>query len=521
MVILSVDNLYIFLENLAMFGRILILFCFLLTLIFLFLLFFQKFSVFNSSYNIQNYKYIYVWLTVLISLVYMFIGFSLFFICSSNCYIVDVAENLTVSDVLSAKHSFELFQSLDFYPSRRFFIFAINKFNIIFIWLFICLYPVISFMVISDDNSYSFKYYIHMQLIFCFSFLLLLTENVVMFYFIYEVIIILTYSMLNLSSNSRGNVEASLYFLGWATLGSILVGFGFLWYVICTNSFNFLIMSNCKLTHFELNSIYMLLFLGFGTKMSLWPFWYWLPKAHVEVSTGVSIFLSCIVIKLSYFCMLKFQYFLPGELVVNFCIFFGILGVLDVIFHVINIRDLKSLIAHSSVLHTNLLIILTHTDTTHHSLNNILLYVWGHSLSTAGLFLCVYLIELRFGTRNIIHVSGIWYTIPVLGYLIVWNLLSFLEFPLMLFFWGEVWLWINLIAYFPLVGGEILFFCTTVFLCIFFKFWWGVLFGVSNKVIFPLNNPMWKWYIIWIIWILTLQIIIGIQPSYLTSIIGI
>jgi NADH-quinone oxidoreductase subunit M len=298
------------------------------------------------------------------------------------------------------------------------------------------------------------------------------------------------------------------------------VGFGFLWYIICTNSFNFLTMSECKLTHFEINSIYLLLFLGFGTKMSLWPFWYWLPKAHVEVSTGVSIFLSCIIIKLSYFCMLKFQYFLPGEIVVKTCIFLGILGVLDIIFHIINIRDLKSLIAHSSVLHTNLLIILTHTDTIHSSLNNILLYVWGHSLSTAGLFLCVYLIELRFGTRNIIHVSGVWYSIPVLGYLIVWNLLSFLEFPITLFFWGELWLWMNLIAYFPLIGIELLFFCSCFFLCIFFKIWWGVLFGVSNKSVLPVNNPMWKWFIVWIVWILMLQLLIGLQPSYLTGILG-
>lgn len=105
--------------------------------------------------------------------------------------------------------------------------------------------------------------------------------------------------------------------------------------------------------------------------------------------------------------MLKFHYYFTGEIIVNLCIFLGIVGVIDIIFHVLNIRDLKSLIAHSSVLHTNLLIILTHTDTVHSSLGNIMLYVWGHSLGTAGLFLCVYLIELRYGTRNIIHVSGI------------------------------------------------------------------------------------------------------------------
>nr|WRQ72607.1 NADH dehydrogenase subunit 4 [Spirostomum yagiui] len=517
------NNIFFIIKELILFGRLLIIFSFILTLLFFFLLLFQKFNILNSYYNTQNYKYIYVWLTVLISLVYMFIGFKIFFLCYNNPYYTFIDSKLTLMNLINGNVVFELFKSIDFFlfPFRRFFIFSISKLNIIFLLLFICLYPIISFMVISDDNIYSFKYYIHMQLIFCFSFFLLLTENIAVFYFVYEVIIILTYSMLNLSSNSRGNIEASLYFLGWATLGSILVGFGFLWYIICTNSFNFLNMSISKLTHFETNLIYLLLFLGFGTKMSLWPFWYWLPKAHVEVSTGVSIFLSCIIIKLSYFCMLKFQYFLPGEIIVSFCIFLGVLGVIDIIFHVINIRDLKSLIAHSSVLHTNLLIILTHTDTIHTSLNNILLYVWGHSLSTAGLFLCVYLIELRFGTRNIIHISGIWYSMPLLGYLIVWNLLSFLEFPITLFFWGELWLWLNLISYFPILGMELLFFCSCIFLSIFFKFWWGILFGVSTTTTLPINNPAWKWFIIWIVWILILQLVVGLQPSYLTSVIGI
>lgn len=515
------DNWYCIVQKVAFFGRLLIVFSFILTIVFVYLLLFQKLCPSNSYYSIQNNKHVYVWLTILVTLAYMIVGFRLFLICSDHIYISDQNGKLVLINILRNNITFELFQSLDFFPFRRFLIFSVSKFNVVFLLLFICLYPIISFMVISDDNQYSFKYYIHMQLIFCLSFLLLMTDNIVIFYFIYEVVIILTYSMLNLSSNSRGNVEASLYFLGWATLGSILVGFGLLWYIICTNSFNFLRLTENKLTHFEMNGIYVLLFLGFGTKMSLWPFWYWLPKAHVEVSTGVSIFLSCIVIKLSYFCMLKFHYFLPGELIVNWCVFLGVLGVIDVIFHIINVRDLKSLIAHSSVLHTNLLIILTHTDTVHMSLNNLLLYVWGHSLSTAGLFLCVYLIELRFSTRNIIHVTGVWYSVPILGYLIVWNLLSFLEFPFTLFFWGELWLWINLISYFPLLGSELLFMCSILFLCIFFKIWWGVLFGVSGTVNLPINNPMWKWYIVWIIWILFLQTIIGIQPSYLTSIIGI
>ena len=146
----------------------------------------------------------------------MFIGFKIFFLCYNNPYYTFIDSKLTLMNLTNGNVVFELFKSIDFFlfPFRRFFIFSITKLNIIFLLLFICLYPIISFMVISDDNIYSFKYYIHMQLIFCFSFFLLFTENIAIFYFVYEVIIILTYSMLNLSSNSRGNIEASLYFLG-------------------------------------------------------------------------------------------------------------------------------------------------------------------------------------------------------------------------------------------------------------------------------------------------------------------
>lgn len=446
--------------------------------------------------------------------------FSFFFLFYNNFNIIENDGILSLN--FSEKNiTFELINN-DYviHNFGNFFIFSLSKLNMSFILLFISLYPVISFLVISDGNLFSFRYCLHIQLVFCLSFILLLTENIILFYFIYEIIIILMYSILNLSSNSRGNIEASLFFLGWAVLGSILVGFGVLWYVISTNSFSFLDINSVKLTHFEINFLYLLFFLGFGTKMSLWPFWYWLPKAHVEVSTGVSIFLSCILIKLSFFCMLKFHYYFAGEIIVNICIFLGVLGVIDVIFHSINIRDLKSLVAHSSVLHTNLLIILIHTDAIHTGLNNILLYVWGHSLGTASLFLCIYLIELRFSTRNVINLSGIWYSVPLLGYIIVWTLIIFIEFPITLFFWGELWLWVVFLSYFPILGAEILFLCCCVFLCIFFKMWWGVLFGVSNKNILPINNPMWKWTFLWIFWLLFLQFIVGIQPSLLTSLLG-
>jgi len=72
-----------------------------------------------------------------------------------------------------------------------------------------------------------------------------------------------------LTSNSRGAVEAALFFAGWAVLGSILVGLGFLILIVDTNSIYFIDLKKNKLTSNEVYYIYMLFFLGFGVKLSV------------------------------------------------------------------------------------------------------------------------------------------------------------------------------------------------------------------------------------------------------------
>jgi multicomponent K+:H+ antiporter subunit A len=76
------------------------------------------------------------------------------------------------------------------------------------------------------------------------------------------------------------------------------------------------------------------------------------------------------------------------------------------VFRFFNLRDLKAIIAYSSVLHTNLLLSLIHLDN-FKIVNSSIIYVWGHSLATASLFISVNLIEMRYGSRNIMQVSGL------------------------------------------------------------------------------------------------------------------
>lgn len=119
-----------------------------------------------------------------------------------------------------------------------------------------------------DYNFINYKFYMFMLCIFFLSYLLLITNNIIIFYFIYELILILVFASMYTSSNSRGGIEAALYFLGWAVLGSILVSLGFILLIVLTNSFLFSTIELNKLTNTETYYIYLLFFFGFGTKLS-------------------------------------------------------------------------------------------------------------------------------------------------------------------------------------------------------------------------------------------------------------
>jgi NADH:ubiquinone oxidoreductase subunit 4 (subunit M) len=76
----------------------------------------------------------------------------------------------------------------------------------------------------------------------------------------------------------------------------------------------------------------------------------------------MSIFLSCTLIKLSLYCLLRVQHTILSEIPLDICVVLPFVCTIDIVFRVINQRDLKAIVAYSSVLHTNLLIALIHLD---------------------------------------------------------------------------------------------------------------------------------------------------------------
>ena len=388
-------------------------------------------------------------------------------------------------------------------------------FNLSFLLLFSSLNLLIMWLIHNDYNINEFKMFLYLLIIFTLINFLLIVDNILIFYFIYEILLILIFKIIFFSSNARGGFEGSLFYAAWALIGSFLVSLGFILILTLTKTYNFYELKYFNFSNTEIYYIYYLFFFGFGTKLSIWPFWYWLPRAHVEVSTGVSIFLSCILIKVALFCLLKIQISLNSEISYNCCVIVCSLCVVDIVMRFVHLKDLKAIIAYSSVLHTNLLIILIHIDN-FKILNYVLLYIWGHSYATTCLFLCVFLIEILYGTRNILFISGLWTVSGFTWYLVFFSFLFFIEFPCTLFFWAEFWLWLELLSKFYLLGLILLFLANVVFVIILFKIFWGILFGSTNIQVNIQNLNFFKKLQNITLFYIILQIILGFQPNLIS-----
>jgi NADH:ubiquinone oxidoreductase subunit 4 (subunit M) len=103
-------------------------------------------------------------------------------------------------------------------------------------------------------------------------------------------------------------------------------------------------------TPFEINYFFVCLLIGFGVKLPIWPFYGWLPKAHVEASTNFSIFLSGVLVKFAFFgffkCLVTFQV----EPTFIYVYPFLLIGMIDAIFKLFYQIDLKKLVAYSTVI---------------------------------------------------------------------------------------------------------------------------------------------------------------------------
>lgn len=159
--------------------------------------------------------------------------------------------------------------------------------------------------------------------------------------------------------------------------------------------------------------LFLALLIGFGVKMPVFPLHGWLPLAHVEAPSPVSILLSGILLKMGAYGLLRTVEMLPGAALALqpllaglalWSLFYG--GILAW-----KQRDLKAMIAYSSISHMGV-VLLGIATLNGHGLTGAALQMLAHGLVAGSLFLLIGLLYERTHTRDIADYSSLVKVMP-------------------------------------------------------------------------------------------------------------
>ncbi|MDH3369848.1 MAG: NADH-quinone oxidoreductase subunit M, partial [Gammaproteobacteria bacterium] len=206
--------------------------------------------------------------------------------------------------------------------------------------------------------------------------------------------------------------RAALNFVLYTMGGSVFMLMALLAVYDMTNAYSF-DMSALQQTARSLpvaiqTLLFVGLFIGFGVKMPIVPLHGWLPLAHVEAPGPVSILLSGILLKMGSYGLLRAAELLPQAMVAASS-WLAVVGIVSILYGAVlawRQRDLKAMIAYSSISHMGIVLFALATLTPA-GLTGAMMQMIAHGFTAGILFLVAGLIYERTRTRDLGAVSNL------------------------------------------------------------------------------------------------------------------
>jgi NADH-quinone oxidoreductase subunit M len=184
---------------------------------------------------------------------------------------------------------------------------------------------------------------------------------------------------------------------------------------------------------------FVAMFVGFAVKVPVAPLHTWLPDAHVEAPTPVSVMLAGVLLKMGTYALLRFNFTMLPDVAVQLAVPIAILAVVSVIYGALLAlaqEDLKRIVAYSSVSSMGYVILGLIAYTTY-GVGGATFQMVAHGLISGLMFMTVGVVYNTTHTRMVGDMSGIADRMPVTAGIFVAGAFAYMGLPLMAGFAGE------------------------------------------------------------------------------------
>ena len=193
---------------------------------------------------------------------------------------------------------------------------------------------------------------------------------------------------------------------------------------------------------------FLFLFIGFAIKLPMVPFHTWLPDAHVEAPTPISVVLAGILLKIGAYGLIRTAFSMFPDGAIHFAWWIGLLGVISIIYGAFNalaMKDLKKMIAYSSVSHMGF-VLLGLASLTSEGVSGAVYQMFSHGILSAALFLIAGVLHSQTNNRMIENYRGLAQKMPMFTVITVIFFFASLGLPGFSGFIGELFVLLGAFA---------------------------------------------------------------------------